>query len=509
MTTDHKPRVLIFVVAYHAESTIIDVLERIPELTDYEAEVLVIDDSSSDATYALSEKLRRLGNYRHPLTVLANPVNQGYGGNQKIGYHYAIKNGFDIVALVHGDGQYAPEILPEILQPIANRQADVVLGSRMMVAKNALKGGMPLYKFIGNKVLTWYQNLVLGSSLSEFHTGYRAYSVDLLRRRIPFDLNSNAFHFDTEILIQLLRARARIVEIPISTFYGNEVCRVPGLRYAKDVFIASTVGMLQDYGFVYRRNFDVESDTADNRLEQRDLDFLSPHSAALGEVPAGGTVLDIGCSSGHLLQALRARNCRVIEVDQFPPAAAAAVDEFYQADLNADPFAVVPGNVDVILLLDVIEHLKSPEKFCQELRRFAQRNLAVKIIISTGNIGFFVTRLTLLLGQFNYTKRGILDLTHARLFTHSSLRRLLAETGFAVEKEKGIPFPVPLYFHHRALHSWLMKIQLFLIEISQGLFAYQIFTIARARPTPETLLADAHRHADIKASLLTAEVEKP
>jgi 2-polyprenyl-3-methyl-5-hydroxy-6-metoxy-1,4-benzoquinol methylase len=282
---------------------------------------------------------------------------------------------------------------------------------------------------------------------------------------------------------------------------------VPGLRYAKDVFIASTVGMLQDYGLVYRRNFDVESDPADNRREQRDLDFLSPHSAALGEVPAGGTVLDIGGSSGPLLQALRARNCRVIGVDQFP--AAAAVDEFYQADLNADPFAAVPGNVDVILLLDVIEHLKSPEKFCQELRRFAQRNLAVKIIISTGNIGFFVTRLTLLLGQFNYTKRGILDLTHARLFTHSSLRRLLAETGFAVEKEKGIPFPVPLYFHNRALHSWLMKIQLFLIKISQGLFAYQIFTVARARPTPETLLADAHRHADIKASLLTAEVEKP
>lgn len=509
MTADRKPRVLIFVVAYHAESTIIDVLERIPELTDYEAEVLVIDDSSSDATYALSEKLRRLGSYRHQLTVLANPVNQGYGGNQKIGYHYAIKNEFDIVALVHGDGQYAPEILPEILQPIAHGQADVVLGSRMMVAKNALKGGMPLYKFIGNKVLTWYQNLVLGSSLSEFHTGYRAYSVDLLRRRIPFDLNSNAFHFDTEILIQVLRARARIFEIPIATFYGNEVCRVPGLRYAKDVFIASTVGLLQDYGFVYRRNFDVELDTADLRHDQRDLDFLSPPSAALREVPAGGTVLDVGGSSGPLGEALRARNCRVIGVDQFPPAPAAEVDEFYQADLNADPLGAVPGTVDVILLLDVIEHLKSPEKFCQELRRFAQRNLAVKIIISTGNIGFFVTRLMLFLGQFNYTKRGILDLTHTRLFTHSSLRRLLAETGFAVEKEKGIPFPVPLYFRNRALHSLVMKIQLFLIEISQGLFAYQIFTVARALPTVETLLADAHRHAEIKASLLTAEAEKP
>ena len=94
----------------------------------------------------------------------------------------------------------------------------------MLVAKNALKGGMPVYKFIGNKLLTWYQNLVLRSSLSEFHTGYRAYAVNLLRR-IPFELNSNAFHFDTEIIIQCLRANSRIVEIPISTRYGKEVCR--------------------------------------------------------------------------------------------------------------------------------------------------------------------------------------------------------------------------------------------------------------------------------------------
>ena len=146
MTGDHKPRVLIFVVAYHAESTILEVLHRIPELPDYETEVLIIDDSSSDATYALSETLARLGNYPHRLTVLVNPVNQGYGGNQKVGYHYAIENRFDIVALLHGDGQYAPELLPELLSPVALGAADVVLGSRMLVAKNALKGGMPVYK---------------------------------------------------------------------------------------------------------------------------------------------------------------------------------------------------------------------------------------------------------------------------------------------------------------------------------------------------------------------------
>lgn len=507
MTIDRKPRVLIFIVAYHAETTIVQVLHRIPELPDYETEVLIIDDSSSDATYVLSETLRRGGKYRHPLTVLANPINQGYGGNQKIGYHYAIKNGFDIVALLHGDGQYAPEMLPELLQPIARDDTDVVLGSRMLVSKNALKGGMPLYKFIGNKLLTWYQNLVLKSSLSEFHTGYRAYSVDLLRR-IPFDLNSNAFHFDTEIIIQVLRARARILEIPIPTHYGGEICRVNGLRYAMDVINASTVGMLQDYGLVYRRNFDIESVSPDNKHYVQKIDFVSTHSAALAEVPDGSNVLDMGCGPGHLSTPLRSRNCRVMGVDQYTPIDESAFDKFFLTDLNANPFPYPISDVDVILLLDIIEHLSSPEKFCDHLRQRAQENLSVKIVISTGNVAFVVTRLMLLLGQFNYNKRGILDLTHARLFTHSSMRRLLRETGFIVEIEKGIPFPLPLVLGNVFWRSLLMKLQLFLIKLSRGLFAYQIFMVARALPTPDTLLKEARRHSNAKASALTLELEK-
>src|SRR5215212_253787 len=292
MIAEQPPRVLIFVVAYYAETTIVDVLRRIPALPGYDAEVLIIDDGSSDATYALAERLRRVGNYRHPLTVLANPVNQGYGGNQKLGYHYAIEHGFDFVALLHGDGQYAPEMLPELLAPLIRGDADVVMGSRMLVRRNALKGGMPLYKFIGNQLLTWYQNRVLRCRLSEFHTGYKVCSVDLLRR-IPFDLNSNVFHFDTEIIIQFLRARARIVEVPIPTHYGDEVCRVNGLRYARDVINASTVALLQDYGLVYRRNFDVEALTRENKHYLAKLDFPSTHSVAVAEVPPESTVMDI------------------------------------------------------------------------------------------------------------------------------------------------------------------------------------------------------------------------
>ena len=165
-------------------------------------------------------------------------------------------------------------------------------------------------------------------------------------------------------------------------------------------------------------------------------------SDLLAEVPAGATVLDLGCGPGHLCPALRERGCRVIGVDQFRPTAGAGdFDEFHLTDLNRDPLPRDLGDVQVVLVLDIIEHLISPEAFCDTLRRRAQENPGIRIVISTGNVGFLVTRLMLLLGQFNYNKRGILDLTHTRLFTFSSLRRLLKETGFVIERSlDGINF---------------------------------------------------------------------
>ena len=506
MTPDRPPRVLIFIVAYYAEATILEVLRRIPALEGYEVEVLIIDDGSTDATFALADRLRQAGSYRHPLTVLANPVNQGYGGNQKLGYHYAIEHGFDHVVLVHGDGQYAPEMLPDILAPLARGEADVVFGSRMMIKKNARRGGMPFYKFIGNQILTWYQNRVLKTRLSEFHSGYKAVAVPLLRR-IPFDLNSNVFHFDTEIIIQFLRARARILEIPIPTHYGDEISRVNGFRYAFDVVNASTVARLMNYGLVYRRNFDIPA--PDNHHYVAKLGFPSTHSAAIAEVPAGATVLDIGCGPGHLSPALRELGCRVIGVDQFRPTDATAFDEFHVADLNENPVPRSLDDVQVVLVLDIIEHLASPEQFCDTLRQAAQSNLGVKIVISTGNIGFFVTRFMLFLGQFNYGSRGILDQTHTRLFTFSSLRRLLKETGFMIEREVAIPAPVPLVVRSPFWQKFLMRAQAALMWLSRGLFAYQMFVVARALPTLPTLMRDARRHSAARSTAVGAAVAPP
>ena len=220
-------------MAYEAESTLEKVLARVPDsVFDHDTEVLVIDDSSGDRTFDVGVRSAR--DSRHRITVLYNPENQGYGGNQKLGYQYAIRHGFDVVVLLHGDGQYAPEAIPSLLAPMLDGSADAVMGSRMLVPGVARQGGMPLYKFVGNKILTFLQNRLLGSRLSEFHSGFRAYRVAALAK-IPFGYNSNVFHFDTEIIIQLMLAGCRITEVPIPTYYGDEICRVDGLRYAKDV----------------------------------------------------------------------------------------------------------------------------------------------------------------------------------------------------------------------------------------------------------------------------------
>ena len=233
-----KEKLLIFIVAYNHEKTIEKVVNRIPKklFNFYDLEILIIDDASKDRTFVISKKIKAKykKNNSFKINIFYNPINQGYGGNQKIGYHYAIKKNFDYVVLLHGDGQYAPEVLPKLLNQISLKNCDVVMGSRMIDKKLALKGGMPLYKFVGNIILTKIQNFLLGTSFAEFHTGYRIYSINSLKK-IPFYFNTKDFHFDTEILIQLVMTENKIKEISIPTFYGDEICHVNGMKYAFNV----------------------------------------------------------------------------------------------------------------------------------------------------------------------------------------------------------------------------------------------------------------------------------
>src|SRR6204780_3754202 len=228
-------RIGILIVTYNAVTTLTKVLKRItPNVWANVEEIAVFDDASQDATYELAMGIKALRQLPK-LIVLKHERNLGYGGNQKAGYRYFLEKGFDIVVLLHGDGQYAPEVLSHLYHPIVTGKADAVFGSRMMKTYGGpLKGGMPLYKYMGNRVLSVFENAALGLNLTEFHSGYRAYSVAALRK-IDFTHMTNDFHFDTEIIIKLNHQGFTISEVPIPTYYGRTICYVNGLRYGSAV----------------------------------------------------------------------------------------------------------------------------------------------------------------------------------------------------------------------------------------------------------------------------------
>jgi 2-polyprenyl-3-methyl-5-hydroxy-6-metoxy-1,4-benzoquinol methylase len=446
-----------------------------------------VDDASEDRTFEIGREYREA----HPeirMTVLRNQFNQGYGGNQKVGYSFAIAQGFDLVAMVHGDGQYAPEQLPALAAPLRDGEADAVFGSRMMDRFGALKGGMPLYKYVGNKILSTLQNRLLRTKLSEFHSGYRVYSVKLLER-IPFRLNSNDFHFDTEIIIQVLNAGGRILEKPIPTYYGDEISRVNGMKYAKDVMLATLQNVLHRSQILYQRRFDTT--TQDNTHYDLKLGYASSHSYALAAVPPGARVLDIGGGPAGIAAELARQGCQVAVVDQYAAPTPSNGVKVHVQDLDDElRFEVAP--YDVLLLLDVIEHLRDPERFVDRLRSkfdYTERT----IILTTPNIAFIVQRIMLLFGQFNYGKQGILDRTHTRLYTFRGIRQLLRDGGFRVDEIKGIPAPFPKALGDGVLGRAATRINLALISVSKTLFSYQIYVKARTTPNVDFVLRSTQR----------------
>jgi glycosyltransferase involved in cell wall biosynthesis len=482
---------LVFILTYGASRHIHAVVNRIPRdlVDDFDVEVLLIDDGSTDGTPAAARESLRDAALPYPWTLLANPVNQGYGGNQKLGYRYAIDNAFDVVVMLHGDGQYpAEQIRPLAVLALQNGAA---FGSRFATPGGARFGGMPRYKFIGNRILSSLQNRMLGTALSEFHSGFRAYRTDLLAS-VPFELNADDFHFDTEIFIQCIRAGVDIAEMPIATRYGDEECRVQGFKYAAKVVSQTTRAALQDKGLFYERKFDIAR--RGGPYESK-LGFASPARSACDRIPDGSIVLDVGSSDGHLAKALRDKGCQVIGVDLVEPDNAGNFDEFIKWDLDHG-LPPVGRSVDVVVLADVVEHLRSPEDFADDLASFCREHDVRTVLVSTGNVAFAVQRLMLVLGQFNYGPRGILDMTHTRLFTARTIRRLFLQAGFRVRESFGLPAPFPLAFGDRPIGRRLLAANRAAIRISTTLFSYQIFLVLEPPSDLARVIARSARHPE-------------
>lgn len=228
--------------AYNAEQTLEKTYNEIPfDLVD---NVILVDDKSNDNT---ASKAREIG-IKH---VITHEQNKGYGGNQKSCYTKALELGADIVIMVHPDYQYTPKLIPSMCYLIANDVYHVVLGSRIL-GKGALKGGMPIYKYIANRILTLTQNILMGQKLSEYHTGYRAFSAEVLHK-IPYERNSDDFIFDNQMLAQICYAGYEIAEVTCPTKYFDEASSINFQRssiYGIGVLLTSLKYFFNKAGFL-------------------------------------------------------------------------------------------------------------------------------------------------------------------------------------------------------------------------------------------------------------------
>ncbi len=414
---------------------------------------------ASDASEALAAKAWEEGQGRGLATVLRLSQPAGSGEQQKLCYRWGLDAGYDFfVRWPPGGGAADTPALLALLHAALPEGADVVLEAPL--------AGIPL------------------------GAGGRVYTARFLRG-IPFELNSNGALFDREILFQADYAGVSILQVPgVNSTAGRQprpwlekqAARLENIRYC-----LHSAGMF--CSLKYRRL------RTENYRGKTSLRYSS-HRLALETVrrlrPA--TVLDIGCGPGFVAAECEKAGAKVTGLD-LAPARPGTMTSHHRVELGREALPVNPAEFDLILMLDVIEHLPDPETFMIELRNRGRDNCAKPpppLVLTTPNVAFAAVRLGLLLGRFNYAERGILDLGHCRLFTKSSLLKLLRECGFAVESVSGIgaPFEAVMPGRGGRFLGWLAQV---LAYLWPGMFAFQFMIVCRPRPTLRNILADCWR----------------
>ena len=239
MISDKK--LIVIMPAYNSEKTLLQTFSELPH--EYVDEVILVDDASSDYTVPLAKELG--------ITTVIHPENKGYGGNQKTCYREALLHGADIIVMVHPDYQYSPRLVTAMASMITSGHYDIVLGSRILGGQ-ALKGGMPLYKYVANRLLTFLQNLALGLKLSEYHTGFRAFSRRALET-LPLEKNSDDFVFDNQVIAQAAYFGFKVGEISCPTRYfadASSISFLNSIKYGVGVLRTSFSYLLQKSGMV-------------------------------------------------------------------------------------------------------------------------------------------------------------------------------------------------------------------------------------------------------------------
>lgn len=471
-------RIAILVVSFNKAGRLLETLGRIPPaIIERVAEVVVFDDCSQDRSYDAAVSFKHDRNLEK-LEVFRNPRNRGYGGNQKRGYRYILRRGFDTVVLLHGNGRYAPEKLAEMVGPLEAGEADMVLGSRMMRGSRPLADGMPLYKWAGNRILTFVENRLTGLRLTEFHSGYRAYRTSALEK-LPLVENSDSWHFDTQVLLQFHAHGFRIKEVPTPTFRGDEIRLRNGISYATHCLWECVKYRLTRWGLWYSSRYA----TVDPDYEYHDFPGSS-HRKILELLSSGPAlrILDVGTASGYLDRELQARGHEVTGIECEPQRAERArryCTQLILGDVQALDLGDYAGAFDCLVLGDVLEHLTQPKEVLEKLA--ATLKPGGRAILCVPNVASLYVRLNLLFGRFRYEARGILDATHMRFFTLRTFRELVESAGLEILSVQATPIPLPWLFARVRQRWWFRMLHRTLCWLTSAFrspLAYQFVAVA-------------------------------
>ncbi len=447
----HK-RIGVLVLAHNAAGVLPGTLDRIPAaFRDRIEEIIILDDASADDTFPVAAawgRRNRLGR----TTVLRHTKRLGHGGTRKAGLRLAIEHGLDVVALLDGDGRYAPESLPSMVSPILDEAADAVIGLESPGHEGEIGRALARTPIkLGEKIL--------GAPLHGVHAGYRAYGTAALRE-IAFAANADGRAFDTQIIIQLQHRTKRLVEIPVPGEPEAGDLR-SGIRVLRDVLEYRRVGMgfgLSDW-----------VPEADAEPAEGDIAAHTSLLAELADLPMG-RVLDLGCGDGRFAERIRGLGHRVVGVDHTEyDGVRDRMNLFVRADLSEGipQGARVAAGYDVVIAADILQFLAQPDHLLRAIHSVLRPGGEVYVCVP--NAVHWYPRLRFLFGRFDYEGRGILDVDHLRFFTRRSLRRLLVRTGYDIldAQVKALPFGG----------------QRFLARVLPDLFAYLL--IARTTPHHE------------------------
>lgn len=378
------------------------------------------------------------------------------GKIHKIVFEYARNMGYDFVIVTNPQQyHYLQEHLNEVVAPL-NKSVAYLTGG------DTANSQFGLINYVQQKVFNKQLNLF--PKIAVYNTEYLA--------KIPYLFNSNDASFVNEVAIQIVLSDFSFVEVK-SNFKSNISYRTKLQTLA--VFFRA---YLHSLGVFYQNKFDIIPNNLQYSLK---LGYASSHTYAIEAVPHGSKVIDIGAGPYGVGHQLKKTDCSVVTVDQFDIPEQYKLDKHIVANLDSE-FSIPVTEYDCILFLDIIEHITNPEGFMFELsKQFSHKKQ--KVILTTGNIAFFPMRLILLLGYFNYGKSGILDKTHTRLFSFSSFKKLITDSGLKIVSVKGIPAPYPKALGDNFVARFLLAANLFFIKISKGFFSYQIYIEAETVPS--------------------------